>query len=60
MEYGTIKIRAQTKEQLDSLRHDGQSRCGVIQELIDYFLECEGQGNTDAEQGELELCPLKS
>jgi len=33
----TIKLRGATAEQLDTLRHKGQSYDGIIAELIDHF-----------------------
>lgn len=40
----TIKVKAGTVEQLDKLRHKGQSYDGIVSELIDHFEKKEGEG----------------
>ena len=60
MDGTTVWLARDTKLKLDELRHDGQSRGGVIAELIDYFLVCEGLANMETEQGEPDKCPTKA
>ncbi len=56
-DYITIRIKKADKAALDRLRAEGQSRAGIVSELVRFFLgEGEAAGNPKAESKTAEPC----